>query len=53
MLGDVMKNKIFIITVIAFQISALFGQTRTVGLFLNDTTKAFKGIRCLPPSKIQ
>ena len=45
----VSKNKIFIIAVVLFQIAASFGQTKTVGLFINDTVKAFKGYTLFAP----
>ncbi len=46
-----MKFKIYVIAMIAFQISSIYGQTRTVGLFIDDTTKAFNGYTLFAPKQ--
>ena len=46
-----MKHKLFTVAMIIFLFSALCGQTRTVGLFLNDTAHAFKGYTLFAPKQ--
>ena len=46
-----MKFKMLILAAIAFLSSVGLAQTRTVGLFLNDTTKAFKGYTLFAPKQ--
>jgi hypothetical protein len=46
-----MKQKLFVIALISFQLSLLWGQTRTVGLFSNDTAKTFKGYTLFAPKQ--
>ena len=46
-----MKRRLFITALIVFQATLVFGQTRTVGLFLNDTSKAFKGYTLFAPKQ--
>jgi hypothetical protein len=46
-----MKYKLPIIVLIAFLFSHSYGQTRTVGLFLNDSTKAFNGYTLFAPKQ--
>jgi hypothetical protein len=46
-----MKYKFFIIALISFQLSLIWGQTRTVGLFSNDSTKTFKGYTLFAPKQ--
>ena len=44
-----MKTKIIFATIIALGIGSAFGQTRTLGLFINDTVNAFKGYTLFAP----
>jgi hypothetical protein len=44
-----MKRRLFITVLIVFQTGLTFGQTRTVGLFVNDTAKVFKGYTLFSP----
>ncbi len=46
-----MKNTKLIIALIIFCLSALVGQTRTVGVFVNDTAKVFKGYTLFAPKQ--
>ena len=46
-----MKYRLIILAALMFHWSAGFGQTRTVGLFLNDTSKAFKGYTLFAPKQ--
>jgi hypothetical protein len=46
-----MKQKLFILALISFQLSLVWGQTRTVGLFSNDTAKTFKGYTLFAPKQ--
>ena len=38
-----MRTKLFLIGIFILGIASVFGQTRTVGLFYNDTSKVYKG----------
>ncbi|MEI7724811.1 MAG: aryl-sulfate sulfotransferase [Bacteroidota bacterium] len=44
-----MKTKLFILALIAFPFIHVFGQNRTMGLFINDTLNAFKGYTLFAP----
>jgi hypothetical protein len=44
-----MKNKIFLAIIATFSGFLTFGQTRTVGLFLNDSANAFHGYTLFAP----
>ena len=46
-----MKYKFFIIAFVTFQLASLWGQSSTVGLFLNDTAKTFKGYTLFAPKQ--
>jgi hypothetical protein len=46
-----MANKIFITTLMLASCLSASSQTRSVGLFLNDTTKAFKGYTLFAPKQ--
>ncbi|MCX6245518.1 MAG: aryl-sulfate sulfotransferase [Bacteroidetes bacterium] len=44
-----MKIKIFILSLVVLPLSMIYGQTRTVGLFINDTVNAYKGYTVFAP----
>ncbi len=46
-----MNHRLFILATFILQWSVCFGQTRTVGLFLNDTSNAFKGYTLFAPKQ--
>ncbi len=46
-----MKCRFMIMPLVAVLISSLPGQTRTVGLFVNDTARAFKGYTLFAPKQ--
>jgi hypothetical protein len=46
-----MKSKLVIFVFLVFGVVSAFGQTRTVGLFLNDTSKVFKGYTLFAPKQ--
>ena len=48
---DCMKYKLSVIALILFGCSSVLGQTRTVGLFLNDTIHAFNGYTLFAPKQ--
>ena len=46
-----MKYRLLILAALMLHWSVGFGQTRTVGLFLNDTSKTFKGYTLFAPKQ--
>ena len=46
-----MKTKLFLIAMIAFPFFEVCGQTRTVGLFINDTVNSFRGYTVFAPKQ--
>ena len=44
-----MRAKIYLLVVLILQSVSIWGQTRTVGLFINDTAKVFKGYTLFAP----
>ena len=46
-----MKYNLFTIALVTLLFSPIFGQTRTVGLFQNDTSQAFKGYTLFAPKQ--
>ncbi|MEI6435976.1 MAG: aryl-sulfate sulfotransferase [Bacteroidota bacterium] len=46
-----MKNKLFIIAMLAFPFVQGFGQDRTMGVFINDTLNAFDGYTLFAPKQ--
>jgi hypothetical protein len=48
-MGCAMKYRLVAIACVVFGVSIMLGQTRTVGLFLNDTAKVFKGYTLFAP----
>ena len=46
-----MKKKLIIALLILLQYNGLFGQTRTVGLFISDTAKVYKGYTVFAPKQ--
>jgi hypothetical protein len=46
-----MKNRLLFIAIIVFPFVQVFSQTRTMGLFINDTTNAFEGYTLFAPKQ--
>ncbi|MEI7983152.1 MAG: aryl-sulfate sulfotransferase [Bacteroidota bacterium] len=46
-----MKNKLLLTVTIVFQLTVIYSQTRTVGLFINDSTKTFRGYTLFAPKQ--